>query len=338
MTDNESGTEKVKKPWFLLVLGLVTVFMFVIGEEGNKKMRQSDNENSKYNALTAEEESVIIHKGTERPYTGKLYKNKAKGTYTCKRCDAPLYRSEDKFESNCGWPSFDDEIEGAVKRVPDADGRRTEIICNNCGGHLGHVFLGEGFTPKNTRHCVNSISMNFVPAEDGNAAKAGEGKSKQTERAIFASGCFWGTEYHFNKKEGVLSTTVGYIGGHTDNPTYREVCSKTTGHAEATEVIYDPSKVSYEELARLFFETHDPTQVNRQGPDIGDQYRSEVFYLNDEQKEIALKLIDILTKKGYKVATKVTKATKFWPAEDYHQDYYDKKNGTPYCHFYTKRF
>jgi peptide methionine sulfoxide reductase msrA/msrB len=241
-----------------------------------------------------------------------------------------LYRSEAKFDSHCGWPSFDDEVDAAVLRIPDADGYRTEIVCANCGGHLGHVFLGEGFTSKDTRHCVNSISMNFVPdAPQSQAA---------TDRAIYAGGCFWGVEYFLEQEEGVLSVTSGYIGGHKENPTYKEVCYTNTGHAEAVEVIFDPSKVSYETLTRLFFEIHDPTQVNRQGPDIGEQYRSEIFYINDEQKKIAENLIGILKSKGYKVATRVTKATTFWPAEDYHQDYYDHKGTLPYCHGYTKRF
>lgn len=291
---------------------------------------QVKNDNTGYNKLTPEEEYVILKKGTERPWTGELLNNKEKGTYTCKQCDAPLYRSDDKFESHCGWPSFDDEIKGAVKRIPDADGMRTEIVCANCDGHLGHVFLGEGFTDKNTRHCVNSISMNFVPA--------GQEYNTVTERAIFAGGCFWGVEYFMEQKPGVKSVISGYIGGHQDNPTYKEVCAGTTGHAEAVEIVFDPSQVSYEELARLFFEIHDPTHIDRQGPDIGEQYRSEVFYMNEDQKKVAEDLISILKSKGYKVATKVTKATTFWPAEDYHQDYYENKGTLPYCHGYTKRF
>jgi len=283
-----------------------------------------------YNKLTPEEEAVILNKATERPWTGAYLNNKEKGTYTCKQCDAPLYRSDDKFDSHCGWPSFDDEIEGAVKRIPDPDGMRTEIVCASCGGHLGHVFLGEGFTDKDTRHCVNSISMNFVPAV--------QELGRNISRAIYAGGCFWGVEYFMQQKNGVISVTSGYIGGHTENPTYKEVCYENTGHAEAVEIVFDPKQVSYEELTRLFFEIHDPTQLDRQGPDIGDQYRSEIFYVDEEQKEIAEKLISILKSKGYKVATRVTKATTFWPAEDYHQDYYENKGSLPYCHGYTKRF
>ncbi|MFR9165940.1 MAG: bifunctional methionine sulfoxide reductase B/A protein [Dysgonomonas sp.] len=294
---------------------------------GTSCAQTTKNEAMKYNKLTPEEERVIVHKGTERPYTGEYTNNKRSGTYVCKRCDAPLYRSGDKFDSHCGWPSFDDEIEGAVKRIPDADGIRTEIVCANCGAHLGHVFTGEGFTPKNTRHCVNSISMKFVP-ETG----------KNIRKAYFASGCFWGTEYYFMQAKGVKHTAVGFMGGHVDNPTYEQVCRKNTGHLETTEVEYDSSKTSYDDLVRLFFETHDFTQTNGQGPDIGPQYLSCIFYSNEDEKAIAQKYIDLLSARGYKVATTLKQASKFWQAEDYHQQYYEHKGGRPYCHKYTKIF
>jgi len=284
----------------------------------------------KLHKLTSEEEKVILFKGTERPFSGKYNDFSEKGTYICKQCGSPLYKSSDKFKSECGWPSFDDEIKGAVKRVPDADGMRTEIVCANCGAHLGHVFIGEGLTPKNIRHCVNSISLEFVPADSN--------RMETNDTAIFAGGCFWGVEYHMHSIDGVISTEVGYTGGHIEQPTYRDVCTHTTGHAEAVKVVFNTQKTDYEKIARMFFEIHDPTQVNRQGPDIGDQYRSEIFYRNNSQKEIAEKLISILQQKGFKIATRVDPATTFWKAEEYHQQYYEKEGQTPYCHVYTKRF
>lgn len=309
--------------WMVLVLiattGLWLVFPVNAGER---------SEDMALNPLTPEEQRIILNQGTEMPNSGDLLHNKAQGTYLCRQCNAPLYLSEHKFQSHCGWPSFDDEIKGAVKRLPDPDGRRTEIRCATCDGHLGHVFLGEGFTAKNTRHCVNSVSMRFVPAV----------VDHPLETAIFASGCFWGTEYHLQKVEGVIATTVGYIGGGVDSPTYKQVCSGRTGHAEAVEVLFDPKLVDYETLAKLFFETHDPTQVNRQGPDVGEQYRSEIFFLGEKQKQVAEKLIGQLEANGLDVATRVTPASVFWPAEDYHQDYYNNTGKSPYCHVYTKRF
>ncbi|WP_300728051.1 bifunctional methionine sulfoxide reductase B/A protein [uncultured Rikenella sp.] len=277
--------------------------------------------------LTPEERHVIIDKGTEAPFSGKYVTFDADGTYHCKQCGAPLYRSADKFDSGCGWPSFDDALPGAVRRTPDPDGQRTEITCARCGAHLGHVFTGEGFTPKDTRHCVNSISLEFEPAAPASTAEA-----------IFAGGCFWGVEHLMQQQAGVISVESGYIGGTTDHPTYEQVCTQKTGHAEAVRVTYDPTKIDYETLAKRFFEIHDPTQQDGQGPDLGPQYRSEIFYLDSEQKTIAERLIRQLEAKGYRIATRVTPATVFWPAETYHQDYYRRKGTEPYCHAYTKRF
>jgi len=289
----------------------------------------NDSDTSKhYHPLTSEEERIIVHKGTERPFSGKYYDFWEEGTYVCKKCESPLFHSAAKFDAGCGWPSFDEEIPGAVIRQLDADGYRTEILCAHCGAHLGHVFTGEGFTPKNTRHCVNSLSLQFIP----------QNPSRTFDTAIFAGGCFWGVEYHFKKVKGVISTRAGYTGGTLNYPTYQEVCSGTTGHAEALEIIFDPQQIAFEDLAKLFFEIHDPTQLNRQGPDVGLQYRSAIFYFNEEQKAIAQKLISTLKSKGFDVVTSLEPATTFWLAEDYHQNYYEKTGKKPYCHIYTKRF
>jgi peptide methionine sulfoxide reductase msrA/msrB len=284
----------------------------------------------KIEQLSEEEKYIIIEKGTERPFIGKYTNERSEGTYVCKVCGTPLYKSSDKFESNCGWPSFDDEIKGAVKRVSDADGRRVEIVCATCEAHLGHVFQGEGFTPKNTRHCVNSISLELVKKEHD--AKNG------LSYAYFAGGCFWGVEYYLEKLKGVKEVISGFMGGHTNNPTYHDVVYSNTGHLEAVEVVYDKSEISYEEIAKVFFEIHDPTQANGQGPDIGEQYLSGVFVSSEEEKKIILGLISKLETNGYKIATKIFYKKEFYKAEEYHQNYYEKKGSKPYCHGYTKRF
>ena len=311
------------------IIGLLLVTVFIIYGFNSYRQSPSSNDNL-YNKLTDEERRVIINKGTERPHTGEYNHFEKKGTYLCKRCSTPLYRSTDKFLSSCGWPSFDDEIQGAIKRIPDRDGFRTEIVCNNCGAHLGHVFEGEGMTIKNLRHCVNSISLDFIPDLHENS---------KIQKAYFAGGCFWGMEYQFEKMDGVTDVVSGYMGGITKNPTYQDVSYKDTGHLEVVEVTYDSTKVSYEELVKRFFEIHDSTQTDGQGPDIGTQYLSAIFFRTLKEREIGERIIHLLETK-YKIypATTLRYAKEFYKAEGYHQDYYSKKNGVPYCHSYKKIF
>lgn len=287
---------------------------------------------SKYNELNQEERRVILDKGTERPFTGEYTDFIEGGMYVCKQCDAPLYLSQHKFQSTCGWPSFDDEIEGAVKQEVDADGRRTEIVCANCDGHLGHIFEGEMLTEKNIRHCVNSVSMKFVSSDDMKK------QDSSIKEAYYAGGCFWGVEHLMQQQAGVLSVESGYMGGEIENPTYEQVCSKSTGHLEVVKVAYRPEQVSFETLTKLFFEIHDPTQTDGQGPDIGSQYLSAIFYTEDSERDVAQGLIEILEGKGMSIATELLPKAEFWKAEDYHQDYYQKNGQSPYCHQYKKLF
>ncbi len=269
----------------------------------------------RYHSLTPQEEHIIVHKGTEPAGTGRFAPFSMPGVYLCRRCDAPLFLSNDKFASSCGWPSFDDAIADSVKKHIDQDGVREEIVCARCGAHLGHVFAGENYTAKNLRHCVNSASLSFTPAH------APDG----LHRAIFAAGCFWGVQSAMKKLPGVIRSMVGYTGGHVVEPTYEEVCSGLTGHREAIEVVFDPKLTNYEKILKYFFSIHDPTQKHAQGPDRGEQYQSAIFYLTDEQRRIAENVMQQLQKQGLSITTELRPASIFYPAEKYHQNYHDRK-------------
>lgn len=278
-------------------------------------------------SLTPETKNIICESHTERPYTGRYNSVLSQGSYLCRRCGLALFRANSQFDSGCGWPSFDVEIANAVKHQPDPDGMRIEIVCSRCEGHLGHIFTGEYLTPQNRRYCVNALSLDYVENND----------VIDSEEAILAGGCFWGIEYFLQKVFGVLKVESGYIGGSA-YPSYEQVCAGNTGHYEAVRVIYDNAKTNYFNIVKRFFEIHDPCQVMGQGPDLGFQYQSAIFYFNAAQQQTAQELVRRLKDKGYPVVTKLAAAQLFWAAEDYHQDYYTKHQKIPYCHHPVMRF
>lgn len=307
-----------------MILGAVMLTAIVMAQTHSTPPPPPTTPGSGWRSLTPEEARVVEACGTERAFSGRYVNHKETGTYTCTRCGAPLFASDTKFDSRSGWPAFDDGLPGAVRELPDPDGSRTEIRCARCDGHLGHVFRGERFTPKDTRHCVNSISLGFTPGA--------------LAEAFFAGGCFWGVEHLLERLPGVASVVSGYMGGTVSSPSYQAITTGRTGHAETVRVRYDPTKTTFETLAKMFFEIHDPTQRNRQGPDIGSQYRSAVFTTSDGEVQTTQRLIATLRKQGLDVVTEVTPAGIFWPAEAYHQDYYVRTGKAPYCHSRTPRF
>lgn len=282
----------------------------------------------KTSSLTPLQFDVIINKATEHPFSGCFTDNEQDGSYLCRNCGSVLFLANNKFHSQCGWASFDSEVVNAIRYTPDPDQIRTEITCNQCNAHLGHVFHGEKFTQANTRHCVNSASLDFVPFHD----------IAQTDEIILAAGCFWGVEYYLQKLDGVILTEVGYCGGKIINPTYQQVKQQNTEHLEVVRVIWNTEKLDLATILKTFFEIHNPEQEDGQGPDIGNQYLSAIFYYDEMQKTTAQNIMQILTNKGYQLATKLLPMQPFWIGEDYHRNYYNLKGTTPYCHGYTKRF
>ena len=313
-----------------------------------KKMIRTEAEWKKL--LTRDEYRVLRQAHTERPFSGKYNDFNEGGLYVCAACGLSLFDSSTKYDHGTGWPSFTAALDEAhlEARVDKSFGMsRTEVLCGACGSHLGHLF-DDGPAPTGRHYCINSTAMHFrpaaelddkshrapesaavKPAPDGPSAsreQAGPPEHK-TETATFAAGCFWGVEDKFRNVRGVLRTRVGYTGGDVDEPTYEMVCTDETGHAEAVEVIFDPAAVSYEQLLEFFFLFHDATQVDRQGPDVGRQYRSAIFTHGEKQRTAALKTIAALNRSGRfgkPIATQVVAASPFFEAEAYHQQYKEK--------------